>query len=90
MESGETSVTPTKPRISLRYIRATSLPFYYFSLRCPRSKTAGNYKFKPSGYRKNMSVHGYQYIPSGLRPLVVYGMVNRELLQGALINKICL
>src|SRR3990170_7479365 len=36
--------TPTKPRISLRYIRATSLPFFHFSLRCPRSKTAGNYK----------------------------------------------
>ena len=44
MESGRTSATPAKPRISLRYIRATSLPFFYFSLRCPRSKTAGNYK----------------------------------------------
>jgi len=36
----------TKPRISLRYIRATSLLFFHFSLRCPRSKTVGNYKFK--------------------------------------------
>ena len=77
MESGETPVTLTKLRISLRYNRAKSLPFYYFSLRCPRSKTAGNYKFKSSGYRKNMSVHGYQYIPSRLRPLVVYEMANR-------------
>src|SRR3989304_8304432 len=43
--SGQASATPTKPRISLRYIRATSLRhFHFFSLRCPRSKTAGNYK----------------------------------------------
>ena len=62
MESGETSVTPTKPRISLRYIRATSLPFFLFSLRCPRSKTAGNYKFKgasciaSTGYNRNLTI----------------------------------
>jgi len=51
MESGGTSATPTKPRISLRYIRATSLPFFYFSLRYPRSKTAGNYKFTLARWR---------------------------------------
>ena len=35
MESGGTSATPTKPRISLRYIRATSLRhFHFFVLAC--------------------------------------------------------
>src|SRR4030067_524444 len=33
MESAKTSAMPTKPRISLRCIRATSLPFFHFSLR---------------------------------------------------------